>query len=136
MPIFFHTLPAKNMEYFLLQQLFAFVWGAQGVPVLEIYSCEQILLLGELINSNMKGTCTKTIVSVFFSIRLWLKFFLSLCRLLPYPSVCCIETFCTIQLFIYQLFWCGQQGISVVGASHRRTWRVVLVYHKVMYTKS
>ena len=30
----------------------------------------------------------------------------------------------------------GQQGISVVGASHRRTGRVVLVHHKVMYTKS
>ena len=27
-------------------------------------------------------------------------------------------------------------GISVVGASHRRTGSVVLVYHKVMYTKS
>ena len=69
-------------------------------------------------------------------ITLWLEFLLSLCRLLPYPFVCCIEILCTISLFIYRLFWCSQQGISVVGASHRRTWRVVLVYYKVMYTKS
>ena len=39
-------------------------------------------------------------------------------------------------MFIYRLIWCGQQGISVVGASHRTTWVVVLVYHMVMYTKS
>ena len=78
----------------------------------------------------------KTIISVFLSIRLRLEFLLSLCRLLPYPFVCCIEILCVIPLFIYHLFWCGQQRISVVGASHRRAERVVLVYHKVMYTKS
>ena len=59
-----------------------------------------------------------------------------LVSLLPYPFVCCIEILCTIPLFIYCLFWCGQPGISVVGASHTRAWGVVLVYHKVMYTKS
>ena len=78
----------------------------------------------------------KQLFRYFFSIRLWLEFLLSLCRLLPYPFVCCIEILCTIPLFIYHLYWCGQQEISVVGASHRRTGRVVLVYHKVMYTKS
>ena len=88
----------------------------------------------------MKCKGSKTIILVFFSIRLWLEFLLSLCRLLPYPSVCCIEILCIIPLFIYHLFWCGQQGCSVVGASHRRTGRVVglpqgdihkiLIYHK------
>ena len=34
--------------------------------------------------------------------------------------MCCIEILCTIPLFIYRLFWCVQQGISVVGASHKR----------------
>ena len=69
----------------------------------------------------------KQLFRYFFSIRLWLEFLLSLCRLLPYPFVCCIEILCIISLFIYHLFWCGQQGISVVSASHRRTGRVVLV---------
>ena len=45
-----HTLPAKNMEYFLFQRFFAFLWGLQGVSVLEIHSYEQILLLGKLIS--------------------------------------------------------------------------------------
>ena len=57
-------------------------------------------------------------------------------RLLPYPFVCCIEILLTLPVFIYRLILCGQQKISVVGASHRRMWVVVLVYHKVMYTKS
>ena len=88
----------------------------------------------------MKCKGSKTIILVFFSIRLWLEFLLSLCKLLPYPFVCCIEILCIIPLFIYHLFWCGQQGCSVVGASHRRTGRVVglpqgdihkiLIYHK------
>ena len=60
----------------------------------------------------------------------------SFIRLLPYPFVCCIEILFKIPLFIYRLFRCVQQRISVVGSSHRRTWGVVLVYHKVMYTKS
>ena len=58
-------------------------------------------------------------------------------RLLPYPFACCIEILCTASLFIYRLFWCGQKGISVVGASHRRRWGIppgdvhkILIYHK------
>ena len=31
---FWYTLPAKNMEYFLFQRLFAFLWGVQGISVL------------------------------------------------------------------------------------------------------
>ena len=46
-----YTLPAKNMEYFLFQRLFAFLWGVQGIAVLEILSYEQILLLEELIST-------------------------------------------------------------------------------------
>ena len=48
LPIFtgLHTLPAKNMEYFLNQRFFAYLWSVQGVSVLEIHSYEQILLLG------------------------------------------------------------------------------------------
>ena len=59
----------------------------------------------------------------------------SFARLLSYPFVCCIEILLTIPVFIYPLIWYGQQEISVVGASHRRTWVVILVYHKVMYTR-
>ena len=33
------------------------------------------------LNSNMKRNGSKTIISVFFSIRLWLKFLLSLCQI-------------------------------------------------------
>ena len=40
------TLPAKNMEYFLFERFFAFLWSVQGVSLLEIHSYEQILLLG------------------------------------------------------------------------------------------
>ena len=43
------TLPAKNMEYLLFRQFFAFLRSMPGVSVLEIHSNEQILLLGELI---------------------------------------------------------------------------------------
>ena len=46
-----YTLPAKNMEYFLFQRLFAFLWAEQGIFVLEILSYEQILLLEELIST-------------------------------------------------------------------------------------
>ena len=42
----YYTLPAKNMEYFLFQRHFTFLWGVHGVSVLEIHSNEQILLLG------------------------------------------------------------------------------------------
>ena len=49
------TLPAKNMEYFLLQQFFAFLWSVQGVSVLQIHSCERILLLGELISTQQQN---------------------------------------------------------------------------------
>ena len=87
-------------------------------------------------NSKMKRKGSKTIISVFSSIRLWLQFLLSLCQIDAYSFECCTEILCTIPLFIYRHFWYSQQGISVVGASHRRTWGVVLVYHKVMYTKS
>ena len=31
----YDTLPAKNMEYFLFQRLFAFLWGVQGVMYLK-----------------------------------------------------------------------------------------------------
>ena len=46
-----YTLPAKNMEYFLFQRLFAFLWAVQGISELEILSYEQILLLEELIST-------------------------------------------------------------------------------------
>ena len=52
------------------------------------------------LNSKMKHNGSKTIISVFFSIRLWLKFLLSLVRLQPYPFVCCIEILSTILLFL------------------------------------
>ena len=50
--------------------------------------------------------------------------------------MCCTQILCTIPLFIYRRFWCGRQGISIVG-----TWGVVfcipqgdvhkiLIYHK------
>ena len=45
------TLPAKNMEYFLFQRRFAFLWAVQGISVLETLSYEQILLLEELIST-------------------------------------------------------------------------------------
>ena len=41
----------KNMELFLFQWLFAFLWGVHGVSVLEIHSYEQILLWGKLIST-------------------------------------------------------------------------------------
>ena len=44
-----HTLPAKDMEYFLFQLFFAFLWSVQGVSVLDLHSYEPILLFGELI---------------------------------------------------------------------------------------
>ena len=114
------TLPAKNMEYFLFHRFFCFLLGVQGVSILEIHSYEQILLLMKLISthSKMKRKGSKTITSAVFSIRLWLEFLLSLVRLLPYPFVCYKQILCTIPLFIYRLFWCGQQGISVMGAAH------------------
>ena len=40
------TLRAKNMEYFLFRRFFAFLWGVQGVSVLEIHSYEQMLHWG------------------------------------------------------------------------------------------
>ena len=46
-----YTLPAKNMEYFLFQWLFAFLWGVHGVSALEIHPYEQILLWGKLIST-------------------------------------------------------------------------------------
>ena len=43
------------MGYFLFHQFFAFLWGVQGVSVLEMHSYEQISLLGELaLYSKMK----------------------------------------------------------------------------------
>ena len=75
----------------------------------------------------MKRKVSKTNISVFFSIRLWLEFLLSLCQFAAIAIRVCIERLCTIPLFIYRLFWCVQQGICVVGASHKRTPGVVLV---------
>ena len=46
-----YTLPAKNMEYFLFQRFFVFLWSVQGVSVLEIHFYKQILLWGELIST-------------------------------------------------------------------------------------
>ena len=50
-----YTLPAKNMEYFVFQRFFAFLWGVKGVSVLEIHSYEQILLLGQLISTEQQN---------------------------------------------------------------------------------
>ena len=80
---------------------------------------------------------SKTIVLVLFSL---LDAGQNTCclivRSLPYLFVCLFEILCTILLFIYHIVWCDRQGISIVGTSHTRTLRVVLVYHKVMYTKA
>ena len=35
-----YTLPATNMNFFLFQRFFAFLWSVQGVSVLEIHSYE------------------------------------------------------------------------------------------------
>ena len=67
------------------------------------------------LNSKMKRKGSKIIISVHFPIRLWLKFLFSLCQVAAISFVCCIEILCTIPLFICRLFWCSQQGISVVG---------------------
>ena len=107
-------LPAKNLEYFLFHQFFAFLWGVQGVSVFEIHSYEQLLLLRETM------------------VRILIVPLSDCCHI--HLFVCCIEILRTIPSFIYRIFWCGQQGISVMGASHKRTWGVVLVYHQVMYT--
>ena len=50
--------------------------------------------------------------------------------------MCLLEILCTISLFIYHLVWCDRQRISIMGLPHRRTPRVVLVYHKVVYTNT
>ena len=49
------TLPAKNMEYFLFQRFFAFLWDAQGVSLFKIHSYEYILLLDELISTQQQN---------------------------------------------------------------------------------
>ena len=81
--IYIYTLPAKNTEDFTFQRLFAFLWDVQGVCVLEIHSYEQILLLSELF-SNWKQNEAQgfkySYFGIFFSIRLWLQFLLSLCQ--------------------------------------------------------
>ena len=52
--------------------------------------------------------------------------------LLPYPFVCCIDI---VRNAIFLLSYNFGAWVSIVGASHRRTWGVALVYHKVMYKK-
>ena len=52
---FTYTLTAKNMEYFLIQRLFAFLCAVQGISVLEIPAYEQILLLEELISTKQQN---------------------------------------------------------------------------------
>ena len=49
--VYAYTLPAKNMEYFLLQRFFSFLWSVKGFSVLEICSYEQISFLEELIST-------------------------------------------------------------------------------------
>ena len=63
--IYTHTLPAKNMEYFLFQRFFAFLWSVQGVSVFEIHSCEEILLLGELICTLQQNKAQRSINNYF-----------------------------------------------------------------------
>ena len=61
---------------FFFSDFFAILWGVQGVSILEIHYYEQLLLLGSylVLNIKMKRKGSKTIISVFFSIRLWLEF--------------------------------------------------------------
>ena len=58
------------------------------------------------------------------------------CEAAPCTFVYQLEVLCIISLFIWYIIWGGRQGISVVGALHRGTSGVVLVYHKVICTKS
>ena len=127
--IYIYTLPAKNMEYFAFQRLFAFFVECGG--------CFCTFWGVNLhLTTKWRAKVQKQLCLCISQLDHGYNSCFPLGRLLPYLFVCCIEILFTIPLFIYRLFWCSQQGISVVGASHRRTWGVALVYHKVGYTKS
>ena len=87
------------------------------------------------LNRKMKRKGSKTIMSLFFSIRLWLEFLLSLGPITAISIRLLYRDIVHNTIVHLTPIWCGQQGISVVGGLHRRTWGVILVYHKVMYTK-
>ena len=134
-----YTLPAKNMEYFAFQRLFAFFVECAGC-----FCTWNTFLLADItfwgvnlhLTTKWRAKVQKQLCLCISQLDHGYNSCFPLVRLLPYLFVCCIEILFTIPLFIYRLFWCSQQGISVVGASHRRTWGVVLVYHKVGYTNS
>ena len=137
--IYVCTLPAKIWNIFLFSDFFFHFCGVcRLVMYLKYIATGRYYFWGSKLafNRKMKRKGSKTIISAFSSLRLWLEFLLSLCQIAAYSFVCCIEILCIIPLCIYRHFWYSQQEINVVGASHRRTWAVVLVYHKVMYTKS
>ena len=80
----------------------------------------------------MERKGSKTIISVFFPIRLWLEFLLALCQIVAIPIRVLHNDIVHNTIVYLPHILVRQQGISVVEASHRRTWWVVLVYHKVI----
>ena len=68
----------------------------------------------------MKPKGSKTIISVFFSIRLWLEFLLLLCQFAALSIRVLYWDIVHNTIVYLPPFWCGQQGISIVGASYRK----------------
>ena len=87
-------------------------------------------------NSKMKRKGSKPNISALCSIRLWLEFFLSLYQIAAISIRALYRNLVHNTIVFLPPILCGQQGISVVGASHNRTWGIVLIYHQGMYTKS
>ena len=63
----------------------------------------------------MKRKGSKKIISVFLLIRQWLEFLLSLCQIAVISSRVLYRDIVHNTIVFFRLFWCVQQGISVVG---------------------
>ena len=88
------------------------------------------------LNYKMNRKGSKTIISVFFSIRLWWELFLSLCQFAAISIHVLYSDIVHNTIVYLPPILVRSAGISVVGASHRSTPGVVLVYHKVKHTKA
>ena len=77
-----HTLPAKKWNIFYFSDYLHFCGVCRVFLYLKYIPTSRYYFGGSYLalNSKMKHKGSKTIISVFFSIRLWLEFLLSLCQ--------------------------------------------------------